>query len=60
MICLQEEQNSSLSQNYDVLLLHQRLPGTPRAFFNWEAADVELTSSMLLKWRSPKYNTEGL
>lgn len=59
-IPMKEEQNSSLSQNYDVLLLHQRLPGTPRAFFNWEAADVELTSSMLLKWRSPKYNTEEL
>ncbi|XP_039263704.2 integrator complex subunit 13-like [Styela clava] len=61
-IPMKEEQHANSSANYDVLLLHPRLPGM------WECStgsslppgDGEPTSTMMLKWFTPKINANEL
>jgi len=59
-IPMKEEQNASSSFNYDVVLLHKRLPGIPHIPFNWEKADDELERTITLRWRSPKVSYDYL
>ncbi|XP_002130469.2 integrator complex subunit 13-like [Ciona intestinalis] len=58
-IPMKEEQHANSSANYDVLLMHERLTGTmDRAKI--DVSDNELTSSMSLKWCTPKINVNEL
>nr|CAB3256405.1 protein asunder homolog [Phallusia mammillata] len=59
-IPMKEEQHANSSANYDVLLLHRRLPGTLPNDANSAKSDGELNSTMLLKWCTPKINANEL
>ncbi|CAK8693167.1 unnamed protein product [Clavelina lepadiformis] len=59
-IPMKEEQHANSSANYDVLLLHRRLPGTAIRESEHSMWDGELSSTMLLKWGTPKINYNEL